>query len=100
MLAERQPDEESEFYKLFVGEVVVKFLPERVIGKGRLPDDGAGVGEGDLLAFREFIGIREMQEFGVLRFWNASRSGPDRSLRPSILALDGLRDVDPAQLFE
>ena len=100
LLAQRQPDEEAQLDQLRVAEVFVQLLPQRVVGQRGLPDDGAGIGERGLLALGELIGVGVVQQLGVLRLWNAPRSRPDRSLRPSILALDGLRDVDAAQLLE
>ena len=90
LLAEREPDEEAKLHQLRVGEVRVQPFPEGVVGETSLPDDGAGVGQRGLLALRKLVRCGEVQQLGILRLRNAPRSRPDRTLRPSILALDGL----------
>lgn len=100
LLAECQADEKTKLHQLRIGEVLVQLLPQRIIREGGLPHDGAGVGQRDLLALGEFVRVGEVQQLGVFRLRDASRSRPDRSLRPSILALDGLRDVHAAELLD
>src|SRR5690349_12289393 len=100
LLAQCQADEEPKLHQLGVGEMLVKTLPERVVGYCRVPDDGAGVGERRLLALTELIGCLEVQQLRVLRLRYASRSRPDRPLHPSILAFNGLRDVHATELFD
>jgi hypothetical protein len=92
--------EEAELDQLRVGKVGVQVLPEGVIGDGGIPDNGAGVGEGGLLPLAERVGLLKMQQTGVLCFWNTPRSRPDRPLYPSILAFDGLGDIDAAELLD
>jgi hypothetical protein len=100
LLPEGEADEETELDQLRVGKVCVQLLPESFVGDGGVPDDGAGVGEGDLLALGELVGFLKMQQTGVLCLRNAPRSRPDRPLYPSILAFNGLGDVDAAELLD
>jgi hypothetical protein len=54
--------------------VRMQLLPDGVISDGGVPDNGAGVGEGDLLALGERVGLLKMQQAGVLCLRNAPRS--------------------------
>lgn len=100
LLPERQPDEEAQFDELWVGEVLVQALPKRVVGQLGVPDDRGCVGQRCLFALGEFVGVLEVEQFGVLRLRDAFRSRPDRSLYPSVLALNGLRDVHAAEFLD
>jgi hypothetical protein len=100
LLAEREADEEAELNELGIGEVLVQLRPQRIVSEVGVPDDGAGVGQRGFLALAEVIGLLEVQQLGVFLLRDASRSGPDRPLDPSVLALDALRDVDAAELLE
>jgi hypothetical protein len=88
LLAAREGDEKAQLDELSLGEVLVQLLPERVVGDPGVPDDGARVGERDLLSFGEAIRLLEMQELLVLLLGDGLLSRPDRSLDASILALD------------
>jgi hypothetical protein len=100
LLAAGEGDEKAELDELSLAEMRVQLPPERVVGDPGVPDDGARVGQRDLLAFGEAIRVLEIQELFVLLFGNGLLSRPDRSLDASILALDGLGHVDAAELFE
>jgi hypothetical protein len=61
LLAAGEGDEKAELDELSLAEIRVQLLPERVVGYAGVPDDGAGIGERDLLAFGEAIGVLEIQ---------------------------------------
>lgn len=100
LLAEGQADKEAKLHQLGVGELRVQSLPKRVIRQSGIPDDCAGIGERGLFALAKLVRILEIEQFGVLSLRDASRSRPDRSLHPSVLALDGLRDIDAAEFLD
>src|SRR4051812_15953394 len=47
LLAEGQRDEEAQLHQLRDAEVLMQLRPQRVVGNVGIPDDRAGVGEGD-----------------------------------------------------
>ena len=49
LLSAGQRNEEAELDQLWLGEVRVKSRPEFLVGKVRVPDDGAGVAQRRLL---------------------------------------------------
>src|SRR5206468_11329670 len=100
LLPQRERDEEAELDQLGVREVLVQLRPQRLVRDLRVPDDRARVGEGHLLTLGEFRRIGEEQEIVVFLFRQPFPSGLDGALYPSVLALDGLGDVDAAELFD
>ena len=100
LLAAGEGDEKAELDELSLAEMRMQLLPKHVVGDPGVPDDGARVGERDLLAFCEAIRVLEIQELFVLLLGDRLLSRPDRSLDASILALDGFGHVDAAELFE
>ena len=88
LLPQRERDEEAEFDQFRDREVPVQPLPEGVVRDLGIPDDGAGVGQGDLLALGEPVGVGEVQQFIVLLFGESLPSSLDGSLDPSVFALD------------
>ena len=100
LLPKGQGDEEAQLHQLGNREVLVKLRPERVVGDPGVPDDGAGVRESNLLPLGELVRLGEVQQLVVLLLGESLPSRLDGSLDPSVLALDGFRHVDPAELFE
>ena len=100
LLPQGERDEEAELDELGHGEEPVEPRPQRVIGDLGVPDDRTRVGEGRLLALAECARVGEVQELVVLRFRRSLPSSLDGPLNPSVLALDGFRDVHPAQLLD
>jgi hypothetical protein len=93
-------DERPELDELRLGEVRVQLLPERVVGELRIPADRVGVPERDALALveerRRLVPV-ELREL-VLRRRLPSR--PDGALVPSVVAVERLRDPEPAELLQ
>ncbi len=100
LLPERQRDEEPEFDQLGNREVPVEILPEGVVRNLCVPDDGAGVGEGDLLPLGELVRVGEVQQLVVFLFGQSLPSSLDGALDPSVFAIDGFGDVDPAEFLD
>jgi hypothetical protein len=50
LLAKRQGHEIAQLHQLGVGEVPVQLLPQRIVGRLGIEDDGLGVGQRRLLA--------------------------------------------------
>ena len=100
LLPEGEGDEEPELDELGHGEVLVEPLPERGVSDLRIPNDGARVGERDLLASAELVGVGEAQQLVVLLFGEPFPSPLDGALDASVVALDGFRDVDAAELLD
>jgi hypothetical protein len=55
LLTQSEADEEAKLDQLRVGKVGVQLLPEGIVGYRGVPYNGAGVGEGGLLALAERI---------------------------------------------
>ncbi len=68
LLPQGESDEEPELDQFGNGEVLVEPLPEGFVRDLRIPDDGARVGEGGLLARREPVRVGEVQQLVVLLF--------------------------------
>ena len=100
LLPQGEPDEEAQLDQLRVCEMAVEPLPQGVVRDRGVPDNRAGIGQCRFLPIGEFIGVLEVQQPGVLLFGDTSLSGPDRPLDPSILAVDRLRDIDPAEFLD
>jgi hypothetical protein len=100
LLPQRQRDEEPQLDQFRNAEVVVEFRPKCIIRDFGIPDDGARIGERDLLPLGELRRRREFEELVVLIFAEAFPSSLDGSLYASVLALDRLGYIDPAQLLD
>ncbi len=100
LLPQRKRDEEAEFDQLGDCEVAVEPLPEGVVGDLRIPDDGAGVGKRGLLARAELVRAGEVQQLVVFLLGESLPSSLDGALHPSVFALDGFGDVDPAEFLD
>ena len=100
LLPQSERDEEPEFDQFGDCEVLVELLPEGVVGDLRIPDDGARVGKGGLLTGAEFLRFGEVQQFIVFLFGEPLPSSLDGALDPSVFAIDGFGDVDPAEFLD
>ena len=100
LLPQGERDEEPELDELGNCEVLVEPLPESVVGDLRIPDDGARVGQRGLLARGEPVRVGEVEQLVVLLFGESLPSGLDGALDPSVFALDGFGDVDPAEFLD
>src|SRR5712692_6142822 len=80
--------------------MVVQLGPQRVVGRLGVEHDGLRVGQRRLLAIVELIGVAEVEQLGVAVLSESLLSGPDRTLDPSVFAVDGFGDEYPAQLLE
>ncbi len=90
LLPAGQRDEEAELDELLLGEVLVELDPQLVVCDLRVPDDGAGVTEGRLLALAVPVRGLELEQVGVILFGEPLPSSLDGPLRPSVVALDRL----------
>jgi len=100
LLTERQRDEGTELDDLRVAEMRPQILPHTFGRAFGIPDQHARVQERGLLTFGEAIGAFELQQLGVVLLGESLLSAPERSLGPSVVALDGLRNIDAAELLE
>ena len=100
LLPQGERDKEPELDQLGNGEVLVEPLPERGVGDVGIPDDRARVGQRRLLAGAERVRVGEAQQLVVFRFGQPFPSPLDGALDASVVALDGLGDVDPAELLD
>ena len=100
LLPQGERDEEPEFDQFGDGEVLMEPLPQEFVGDLRVPDDGARVGKGSVLARGEPVRVGEVQQLVVLLFSESLPSGLDGTLNPSVFAFDGFGDVDPAELLD
>ena len=100
LLAECNADEVPELHQFRFGEVLMQPGPERAVGFFGRPDDGACPGKRDFFPLGKFVGVVELEQGKILLLGQPSLSGPDRTLVPSIVALDRLRDVNAAQLLD
>jgi hypothetical protein len=60
LLPKRKRDKKPELDKLRNREMSMELFPERVVCNLGVPCDGAGIGQSDLLAFGELVGIRKV----------------------------------------
>ena len=100
LLAECKGDEVAQLHQLGVAEVVVQLVPESIVGRLSVEDDGFGVGQSGLLAIVIPVRVAKVEQLRVAVLGESLLSGPDRTLDRSVLAVDRLRDEDPAQLLE
>src|SRR5262245_44678661 len=87
LLAHRERDEATELDELGLGEMLVKALPERVVGV-EPPRDRLGVRERRLLAVGEPSRFFEFEEVAHVVLDHALGARLDRALVAAILALD------------
>ena len=90
LLATGQCDEVPQFDELGFGEVAVKLGPQSVVGDRSVPQNGARVPKGRLLASIKSIGVFELQQFVVVGLGESLPSSLDGPLDPSILTFDRL----------
>jgi hypothetical protein len=90
LLAESQRDEKSQFDQFGIREMAVQLFPKRSIGDVGIPDDCAGVGQGDFFPFGELIRGFETEQFIVILFRQPLPSSLDGTLDASILAVNRL----------
>ena len=100
LLAVGQADEGAELDDLLLGEVLAQAGPDGLVGALGIPDEHARVEQCRLLALSEAVGALEIEEVFVVPLGQPLLSAPERPLRPSVVAVDRLRDVDAAELFE
>ena len=99
LLAERERDEIPELDDLLLGEVLTQSSQQLLIDASRVPDQVAGVEQSRLLSIVEALRALELEQLVVVQFRWGPLSPRERPLRPSVVAVDRLRDVDAAQLF-
>ena len=100
LLAAGQRDEEAKLDKLGRGEVLMELLPQCVVGEVGIPQDGAGVAKRSPFPFGVALGSLELEQIRVVLFSKPLPSSLDGPLCPSVVAVDRLRHVDPAQLLD
>ena len=100
LLPERQRDEESQLDELRHREVLVELRPQSLVRNLGVPDDRAGIRQGNFLAFAETGRFFELQEIVILLFRESLPSSLDGALDPSVLAVDRFGDVDAAELLD
>lgn len=100
LLSQRERDEEPELDQLRHREVFVELLPQRIVRDLGVPDNRARVGQRDLLAGAELLGVGKRQQVVVFLFGESLPSALDGALDASVVALDGLRHVHPAELLD
>src|SRR5215470_6799688 len=61
LLTQSERDEKPKFDQFGDGEMLMEFLPERLVGDFRVPGDGAGISQRDFLALGEFVRIGEIE---------------------------------------
>ena len=83
-----------------LGEVLAEARPHRVVRALRIPDERARVEERGLLPGGVAMGALEVQEVRVVVLDQPLLSGPERPLRPSVVALDRLGDVHATELLQ
>ena len=88
LLAKCQSDKKAELHELRNSEVLVQFLPERIVRDVGVPRDRARVGERDFLSLRELFRIGKVEKLVVFLFRESLPSSLDGALHASILALD------------
>ena len=75
---------------VYVRELCTEQRPNAIVGALRVPDQHARVEERGPLARGETVGPLEVQEVPVISLGQPLLSAPERPLRPSVVALDGL----------
>src|SRR5918996_4843662 len=100
LLSEGERHEVPELDDLLVAEVLPELLPDAVVGPLRVPHEHARIEERGLLPVIEAIGMLELEKLVVVLLDQSLLSAPERPLRPSVVASDRLRDVDPAELLD
>src|SRR5580693_4074197 len=95
LLAHRQSDEAAELDQLGLGEVLVKPLPQRIVGV-QVPGDRLRVGQRRLLAFAQPGRALEVEQVVVLPLAQALGPGLLRALVPAVLAFHRARHVHAA----
>ena len=100
LLAERQRDEVAKLDELRLGEVLMQAAPEIVVGQAGIPGDGHRPGERGALTVVELLRVLEVQDVVDLRFRGALFRGEYRTLAAAVLAVDGLGDVEAAELLD
>jgi hypothetical protein len=80
--------------------VVAESRPQRVVDAFGIPDEHARVQERGLLALVEAVGALELEQLAEVLFGRRPLSARESPLRPSVVAVDRLRDVDPAELLQ
>jgi len=99
LLAERQRDEVSELDYLLFAELRAQPVHQGVVDTLGVPDQEARVQQCGLLALVEPIRALELEQLVVVLFGWGSLSSRERPLRASVVAVDRLRDVNPAKLL-
>ncbi len=100
LLAAGQRAEEAELDELGLGAMLMELAPQCVVGDVGVPQDGAGVAKRSLFPFGVALGSLELEQIRVVLFREALPFSLDGPLYPSVVAFDGLRHVDPAQLLD
>ena len=100
LLSERQPHKEAEFHELRNSEVLVQPSPQGVVGNIGIPDDRARVGQRGFLALGKPGRGLKLEKVIVLLFAKSLPSSLDGALDPSIFTVDGLGNVDAAELLD
>src|SRR4029079_1926640 len=100
LLSVREADERAELDDLRLAEVRAQARPERVVDAFGVPDEHARVQERGLLALVEAVGALELEQLAEVLFGRRPLPARESPLRPSVVAVDRLRDVDPAELLE
>lgn len=100
LLTARQSDEEAQLDKFRLGEVSVELRPQIVIGDAGVPEDGARVAKGRLLAVIESIRILKPKQFVIIGFGKSLPSTLDGPLDPSVVTVNRLRYIHPAQFLD
>src|SRR5262249_49729675 len=100
LLAKRKRDEISELDDLLPGELRPHARHQRVVYAIRVPHEMAGVQERRLLPFVKSLRALEIEQLVVVLLGRRLLSSRESSLRASVVAVDGLRDIDPAELLQ
>jgi len=98
--ARGEGDEAAELDDLCLVEVRVQPLPEHVVGEVGVPGDRARVGEGRLLPLVESVRLLEEEDLVDELLGETLRARRLRALTAAVVALDGLGDVEAAELLE
>src|SRR5690349_15502275 len=93
-------DERAELDDLRVAEVLAEPRPHLVVRAVGVPDQHARVEQGGLLPRREAVALLEVEQVDVIVLGQTFVPPTEGPLRASVLAGNGLRDIDAAELLE